>query len=188
VKFSELFCDSLLTGKNSGCDALFFKATGTFGMSVLEGAKSPRFSTLRTDESLRTSLVHSEICIVQTAEILCISSLHKAELSSVFALKGVLSAGTSTVLSSETHRTSAMHVLVSLINGLLAATELLLVSLLEEVAPFCSLELDGVDILCTNFLEGVPTCCVCLLEAVCDSLIEGDDPLRTCLLQGVGPL
>jgi hypothetical protein len=81
VKFSELILGSLLIDKKSGCNSLFFKGTETFGMPVLEGVKSPRFSTLRADESLRTSLEYFEICSVQTAEILCISSLHTAELS-----------------------------------------------------------------------------------------------------------
>jgi hypothetical protein len=90
-------------------------------------------------------------------------------------------------VNSEKHRTSALYVLASLFDSLIEATELLLVCLLEEVAPFCSPELDGVDILCTNFLEGVPKFCICLLDAVCDGLTE-DDPQRVCLLQGVEPL
>jgi len=60
---------------------LFCKGTETFGMSVLDEVKPPQFSTLRADESLRTSLEYFEICCVQTAEILCVSSLHEAELS-----------------------------------------------------------------------------------------------------------
>jgi len=106
----------------------------------------------------------------------------------VFALKGVESAVISTVVNSDTHRTSALYVLESLFTGLLEVTELLLVCLLEEVAPFCSLALEGVDILCTNFFAGVPAFCVCLLEAVCDGLTEGDEPLRTYLLKGADPL
>jgi len=81
AKFSELIWGSLLIDKDSGCNSLFFKDTETFGMSVLEGIKSSRFSTLTADESLRTSLEYFDICSVQTAEILCMSSLHKAEVS-----------------------------------------------------------------------------------------------------------
>jgi len=103
----------------------------------------------------------------------------------VFALKGVESTVISAVVNSDTHRPS---VLESLLTGLMEVTELLLVCLLEEVAPFCSLALEGVDILCTNFFAGVPTFCVCLLEAVWIGLAEGDEPLRTFLLKGVDPL
>jgi hypothetical protein len=84
----------------------------------------------------------------------------------VFSLKGVESAVISTVVNSDTRRTSALYVLESLFAGFLEVNELLLVCFLEKVAPFCSLELEGVDILCTNFFAAVPTFCVCLLEAV----------------------
>jgi hypothetical protein len=70
AKFSELIWDSVLIDKDSGCNSLFFKGTETFGMSVLEGVKSSRFSTLTADESLRTSLEYFDISSVQTAEIL----------------------------------------------------------------------------------------------------------------------
>jgi len=70
AKFSELIWDSVLIDKDSSCNSLFFKGTETFGMSVLEGVKSSRFSTLTADESLRTSLEYFDISSVQTAEIL----------------------------------------------------------------------------------------------------------------------
>lgn len=84
----------------------------------------------------------------------------------MFALKGVESAVISTVVNLDTHRTSALYVFESLFAGLLEVTELLLGCLLVEFAPFCSLAVEGVDILCTNFFAGVPVFCVCLLEAV----------------------
>jgi hypothetical protein len=106
----------------------------------------------------------------------------------VFALKGVESTVLSTVVNSDTHGTSALQVLESLLIGLMEVTELLLVCLFEVVAPFCSLALEGVDTLCTNFFASVPTFCVCLLQAVWFGLTEGDEPLRTFLLKSVDPL
>jgi hypothetical protein len=81
VQLSELICNSLLIDRNSACNSLFLKGKETFGMSVLEGVKLLRLSTLGADESPRTSLEDFEICSLQTAEVVCLSSLHDVEIS-----------------------------------------------------------------------------------------------------------
>jgi hypothetical protein len=66
--------------------------------------------------------------------------------------------------SSESRHTSVQEILGLLFICLFEVSELLLICFLEDV-PFCTCAL-GVEILCTNFLEGVATLCDCLLEVV----------------------
>lgn len=66
--------------------------------------------------------------------------------------------------SFESQRTSVQEVLGPLFICLVEVSELLLICFLEDV-PFCTCAL-GVEILCTNFLEGVVVLCDCLLGVV----------------------
>jgi hypothetical protein len=140
---SELICTSPLTGTNSPCSSSFFEDVKKFCIPV-------QFSCLSTLEDV---------------ELLCISLLGGVEILCGGVLEGSVPIDVSLFGSFELHRTSTLEDLEPLFICLMEVSEALLICLLEDVVPFCICAPEGVDTLCTNFLE-VVTFCACLLEGV----------------------
>jgi hypothetical protein len=160
---SELICTPELTGRDSPFNSSFLEVKIS-GMSVLEDDKFPCLCALEDDASVRFLLDVPEICCIGV-ELISFSSLHVAEASCACVLGSVMPVGASLFATSESRRTSVLDVLGLLFICLVEVSEQLLVCFLEAVVPFFTCAL-GVEILCTNFLEGVATLFDCLLEVV----------------------